>query len=43
MEAGSTSARCFIEYAKLEPDNDKAKQALLKAPASIPNWKNRLP
>jgi hypothetical protein len=31
MEAGSTSARCFIEYAKLEPDNEKATQALLKA------------
>ena len=31
MEAGSTSARCYIEYAKLEPDHDKAEQALLKA------------
>ena len=31
MEAGSTSARCYIEYAKLEPDDDKAEQALLKA------------
>jgi hypothetical protein len=31
MEAGSTSARCFIEYAKLEPDNDKATKALLRA------------
>src|SRR5271157_5985521 len=31
MEAGSTSARCYIEYAKLEPDNDKATQALLRA------------
>lgn len=30
-EAGTTSARCFIEYAKLEPDNDKATQALLRA------------
>src|SRR5262249_16898072 len=30
-EAGSTSARCYIEYAKLEPDNEKARQALLKA------------
>jgi len=30
-EAGSTSARCYIEYAKLEPDNAKAEQALLKA------------
>src|SRR5579871_772336 len=31
MEAGSKSARCYIEYAKLEPDNDKATQALLRA------------
>ncbi len=31
MEAGSTSARCFIEYAKLEPDNEKAAAALLRA------------
>ena len=31
MQAGSGSARCFIEYAKLEPDNEKAAQALLKA------------
>jgi hypothetical protein len=31
MEAGSTSARCYIEYAKLEPDSAKAAQALLKA------------
>jgi hypothetical protein len=31
MEAGSSSARCYIEYAKLEPDNGKAEQALLKA------------
>ena len=31
MQAGSGSARCFIEYAKLEPDNEKATQALLKA------------
>jgi hypothetical protein len=30
-EAGSTSARCYIEYAKLEPDREKAMQALLKA------------
>jgi hypothetical protein len=27
----STSARCYIEYAKLEPDNAKATQALLRA------------
>jgi hypothetical protein len=31
MEAGSTSARCYIEYAKLETDNEKATQALLRA------------
>jgi hypothetical protein len=29
--AGSTSARCYIEYARLEPDNEKAIQALLRA------------
>ncbi len=31
MAANSSSARCYIEYAKLETDNDKATQALLKA------------
>jgi hypothetical protein len=31
MQAGVGSARCYIEYARLEPDNDKAAQALLKA------------
>ena len=31
MAAGSGSARCYIEYAKLEPDNEKATQALLRA------------
>jgi len=31
MDASSTSARCYIEYAKLEPDNAKATQALLRA------------
>jgi len=31
IEAGSTSARCYIEYAKLEPDNAKATNALLRA------------
>src|SRR5262249_53718893 len=31
IEAGSSSARAFIEYAKLETDNEKANQALLKA------------
>jgi hypothetical protein len=31
MEAGSTSARCYIEFAKLEPDSAKAEQALLNA------------
>ena len=30
-EANSPSARAYIEYAKLEPDNEKAMQALLKA------------
>jgi len=29
--AGSTSARCYIEYAKLEPDDAKATEALLRA------------
>jgi hypothetical protein len=36
MAAGSTSARCYIEYAKLETDNAKASQALLKAAAINP-------
>jgi tetratricopeptide (TPR) repeat protein len=31
IQAGSGSARCYIEYARLEPDNEKATQALLKA------------
>jgi hypothetical protein len=31
MDAASTSARCYIEYAKLEPDNAKATKALLRA------------
>ncbi|HTX33424.1 MAG TPA: hypothetical protein VME43_00320, partial [Bryobacteraceae bacterium] len=31
IKAGSTSARCYIEYAKLEPDNAKATDALLHA------------
>jgi hypothetical protein len=31
IEAGTHNARCFIEYARLEPDNEKARQALLKA------------
>jgi hypothetical protein len=31
MAAGSSSARCYIEYAKLERDNEKATQALLRA------------
>jgi len=31
VTAGSTSARCYIEYAKLEPDNTKAMDALRKA------------
>jgi hypothetical protein len=31
IDAGSGSARCFIEYARLEPDAGKADKALLKA------------
>jgi tetratricopeptide (TPR) repeat protein len=31
MEAGAKSPRCFIEYARLEPDHEKARQALLRA------------
>ena len=31
VQADSSSARCYIEYARLEPDNQKATQALLKA------------
>ena len=31
IQAGSGSARSYIEYARLEPDNEKADQALLKA------------
>jgi hypothetical protein len=31
MAANSPSARCYIEYARLEPDNDKATKALLRA------------
>ncbi len=31
VEANSTSARCYIEYAKLEHDRNKAEDALLKA------------
>jgi len=31
VDAGSVSARCYIEYAKLEPDNEKAEKALLQA------------
>ena len=31
MDANSSSARCYLEYAKLEPDNQKAEQALLRA------------
>jgi hypothetical protein len=36
MEAGSTSARCYIEYARLESDDEKADKALLKAAAINP-------
>jgi hypothetical protein len=31
IKASSASARCYIEYAKLEPDDAKAMQALLRA------------
>ena len=31
IAAGSGSARCYVEYARLEPDNEKATQALLRA------------
>jgi tetratricopeptide (TPR) repeat protein len=31
IEAGSTSARCYIEYARLEADDEKADKALLRA------------
>ena len=31
MEAGSTSAGCYIEYARLESDDEKADKALLRA------------
>jgi hypothetical protein len=31
MEAGSTSARCYLEYARLESDDEKADKALLRA------------
>ncbi|HLI83343.1 MAG TPA: hypothetical protein VKV17_05465 [Bryobacteraceae bacterium] len=31
VAAGTPSARCYIEYARLEPDNNKAMQALLRA------------
>jgi hypothetical protein len=31
IQAGSSSARAYIEYARLEPDNEKANTALLKA------------
>jgi hypothetical protein len=31
IAADSSSARCYLEYAKLEPDDEKAAQALLRA------------
>jgi hypothetical protein len=31
IAAESSSARCYLEYAKLEPDDEKAAQALLRA------------
>jgi hypothetical protein len=36
VAAGSANPRCYIEYAKLESDNAKASQALLKAAAINP-------
>jgi len=36
IEAGSTSARCYLEYARLEPDDEKADKALLRAAAINP-------
>ncbi len=36
IHAGSSSARCYIEYARLEPDHAKASQALLKAASLNP-------
>ncbi|MDR3702626.1 MAG: hypothetical protein P4L56_23470 [Candidatus Sulfopaludibacter sp.] len=36
IDAGSTSARAFIEYAKLDPYNEKADTALLRAAAINP-------
>jgi hypothetical protein len=36
IDANSSSARCYLEYAKLEPDNQKAAQALLRAAAINP-------
>ncbi len=36
VEIGSSSARCYVEYAKLEPDAAKAEKALLKAVAINP-------
>lgn len=36
MEAGSASARCYIEYARLESDDEKADKALLRAAAINP-------
>jgi len=36
MNAGCTNARCYIEYAKIEPNNAKAAQALLRAAGMNP-------
>ncbi|HUB83317.1 MAG TPA: hypothetical protein VMB03_31165 [Bryobacteraceae bacterium] len=36
IQAGSSSAHCYIEYARLETDQAKASQALLKAAALNP-------
>jgi len=37
IRAGSSSARCYLEYAKLETDNAKATEALLRAAGIDPN------
>ncbi len=38
MAAGTPSARCYYEYARLEADNEKATQALLRAAGINPKW-----
>ncbi|MFB3778884.1 MAG: tetratricopeptide repeat protein [Bryobacteraceae bacterium] len=38
IEAGSTNARAYLEYARLEPDRDKAVAALEKSAKLNPRW-----